>query len=169
MILPFIMMTIFAIGMLVTVYKDVTTMTIPNWVSLFVFSGFLVMVPFVWQGWDNFAVHVMAGGLMFVIGFAMFAFGWLGGGDAKLMAATSFWWVWSDLLIYVFYTTLAGGVLALFILFGRQFVPAKVITAPWMYRMIKDESKMPYGLALAFGAFMTLPNSEIFKLAAGSL
>lgn len=167
MILPFLIMIVFATSMLTTVYKDATTMTIPNWASLLVLAGFFVVLPFVWQDWANFGEHMAAGGLMFAIGFAMFAFGWLGGGDAKLMAATSFWWTFPDLLIYVFYTTIAGGVLALFILVGREFIPAKVLTHPWMYRMIKDDKHMPYGLALAFGALVTLPQSQIFNLAAG--
>ncbi len=169
MILPFLIMIIFAAAMLTTVYKDATTMTIPNWTSLLVLGSFFIAIPFVWQGWANFGEHIASGMLMFAIGFAMFAFGWLGGGDAKLMAATSFWWTFPDLLIYTVYTTLAGGSLALFILFGRQFIPAKVLTHPWMYRMIKDDKHMPYGLALAFGAFATLPQSQIFKLAAGML
>ena len=169
MILPFLMLMIFAASMLTTVYKDATTMTIPNWTSLLVLAGFFLVVPFAWQGWAIFGEHLASGMLMFAIGFAMFAFGWLGGGDAKLMAATSFWWTFPDLLNYVFYTTLAGGALGIFILFGRQFVPARVLTHPWMYRMIKDDKHMPYGLALAFGAFVTLPQSEIFNFAAGSL
>jgi len=99
----------------------------------------------------------------------MFAFGWLGGGDAKLMAAISIWWTWPDLFLFVVYTTVAGGILAAFILLGRQFIPARILTSPWVYRIVKDNTHMPYGLALAAGALATLPQSEIFKFAAGSL
>ncbi len=169
MFLPFIMLMIIAIAMLTTIYKDATTMTIPNWTSLLVLFGFFLLVPFVWQGWAVFGEHLASGFIMFALGFVLFALGWLGGGDAKLMAATSFWWTFPDLIIYIFYTTIAGGVISLFILFGRQFVPAKVLTHPWLYRLIKDEKHMPYGLALAFGAFVTLPQSEMFRFAAGSL
>ncbi len=155
--------------MLATIYKDATTMTIPNWISLLVITGFFISIPFVWQGWPNFGEHLAAGGLMLVIGFIMFATNGLGGGDAKLMAAISLWWTWPDLMMFVVYSTLAGGLLAFFILVGRKFVPARIITAPWMYTIVKDNSKMPYGLALAAGALGTLPQSEIFKIAAGSL
>ena len=169
MLLPFFILSIFAATMLATIYKDATTMTIPNWISLLVIAGFFISIPFVWQDWPNFGEHLAAGGLMLVIGFIMFATNGLGGGDAKLMAAISLWWTWPDLLMFALYSTLAGGLLAFFILVGRKFIPARIITSPWMYNIVKDNSKMPYGLALAAGALGTLPQSEIFKIAAGSL
>lgn len=165
MLTGFIIFAIFIISMLTAAYRDALTMTIPNWVSVMVLLGFFLVVPFVWEGWPVFGEHVLVGISVFLFGFALFAFGWLGGGDAKLMAATSFWWQWPDLLLYVAYTTLAGGALAVFILFGRQFLPARILTAEWLHRLIKDETRMPYGLALAFGAMVTLPQSEIFKAA----
>ena len=97
----------------------------------------------------------------------MFAFGWLGGGDAKLMAATALWWQWDDAMIYVVYTTIIGGVLALALVFGRKFIPSRVLTAPWAYHLFRDEKKMPYGLALAAGALLTLPKSKIFLTSLG--
>ena len=97
----------------------------------------------------------------------MFAFGWLGGGDAKLMAATALWWQWPDAAIYVLYTTLIGAALAIALMFGRKFIPVRILTAPWAYKMFKDEKKMPYGLALAAGALLTLPQSGLFMNAVG--
>jgi len=166
MVLSFLILAVFTATMLTAALKDASTMTIPNWVSLVLLAAFFVATPFVWQGFSHFGEHLLVGVTVFLLGFAMFAAGWLGGGDAKLMAATSFWWTWPDLLMYGIYTTLAGGVLAVFILIGRKYVPVKIMTMPWMHRMFKDETKMPYGLALAFGALVTLPQSEIFKAAA---
>jgi len=165
MSLAFIVFAVFIIGQLTAAYRDALTMTIPNWISVLILLSFFVISPFVWGGWPAFGEHILVGLSVFIFGFAIFAFGWLGGGDAKLMAATAFWWQWPDLLLYVTYTTLAGGVIALFILWGRKFVPAQVLSADWLYRLVKDETRMPYGLALAFGAIVTLPQSEIFRLA----
>ena len=167
MLLSFIIFAVFTLTMLTAALKDASTMTIPNWVSLVLLGAFVVCFPFVWQGLPNFGEHMASGLGMFALGFAMFAFGWLGGGDAKLMAATSFWWTFSDLFMYVAYTTLAGGALGFFILAGRKFIPVRVMTAPWMHTMFKDQKKMPYGLALAIGALATLPQSDIFRYAAG--
>jgi len=166
MSLAFVVFAVFILGQLTAAYRDALTMKIPNWISVLILVSFFIMAPFVWQGWAVFGTHILVGLSVFLFGFVIFAFGWLGGGDAKLMAATAFWWQWNDLLYYVTYTTLAGGVIALFILWGRKFVPATVLSADWLYRLVKDEKRMPYGLALAFGAVMTLPQSEIFKVAA---
>lgn len=166
MILSFIILAIFAVGMITTVIKDATSMTIPNWVSLFMIVSFFAVLPFVWQGWENLFVHLGSGFLFFLLGLFMFAMNWLGGGDAKLMAAIALWWTWPDLFVFTMYTALAGGLVALFILCGRTMVPVRFVTSPWIYRLIKDEKKMPYGLALAAGALMTLPQSDIFMKAA---
>jgi len=69
----------------------------------------------------------------------MFAFGWLGGGDAKLMAATALWWQWDEAVIYLIYTTMLGGALALILVFGRKFIPTRVLTAPWAYHLFREE------------------------------
>ncbi len=165
MILGFLVFSIMSIAMLAAAYSDALTMTIPNWISLFLLASFFIIVPFVWQSAAVFGEHLLVGVSVFLFGFLLFAKGWLGGGDAKLMAATAFWWQWSDLLMYFVYTTLAGGFIAMIILWGRKFIPAQVLTAPWLHNLVKDEKRMPYGLALAFGALATLPQSEIFKLA----
>jgi len=148
MSIAFVMFAVFIFGMLYTAYKDATTMTIPNWVSLMILLAFFAVTPFVWQGWSIFGQHLLVGCTVFLFGFAVFAGGWLGGGDAKLMAATAFWWQWTDLLQYVFLTTIAGGVM--------------------LHKLIKDETRMPYGLALSFGGVVTLLNSKIFEAAAQS-
>ena len=162
MLLTFIIVMIFAGTMLTAAAKDATSMTIPNWISLAVIAGFFIVIPFVWQGLDTFITHLLVGLSFFSVGFAMFAFGWLGGGDAKLMAATALWWQWDEAVIYIFYTTMLGGALAILLVFGRRFIPSSVLTADWAHHLFKDEKKMPYGLALAGGALLTLPQSAIF-------
>jgi len=142
-------------------------LTIPNWISLAVIAGFFAVTPFVWAGWGIFAQHLLVGLTFFAAGFAMFAFGGLGGGDAKLMAATALWWQWDEAAIYVLCTTFIGGVLALLLVFGRKFIPERVLTAQWAHHLFRDEKKMPYGLALAAGALLTLPKSDIFLRSLG--
>ena len=154
--------------MLAASWSDLTSMTIPNWISLVLVAGFFMLTPFAWQGWAVLGTHILVGLTCFTVGVGMFALGWLGGGDAKLFAATSLWWVWGDVWPYdLVYTAIAGGVLAIFLLVGRKYLPVKVLTTDWMHRLFKDEKKMPYGLALAFGALMTLPKSDIYLYVAG--
>ena len=167
MLLTFLIVMIFAGTMLTAAAKDATSMTIPNWISLAVIAGFFVVTPFVWQGLDIFTTHLLVGLSFFAAGFVMFALGWLGGGDAKLMAATGLWWQWDEAVIYIFYTTMLGGALAILLVFGRKYIPSRVLTADWAHHLFKDEKKMPYGLALAGGALLTLPQSAIFLKSLG--
>jgi len=76
------------------------------------------MVPFTWAGVPLFLEHLAVGGTLFAVGFAMFAFGWMGGGDSKLLAATAFWFTWPDVFTYLVYTALFGGALTLKQCFG---------------------------------------------------
>ncbi len=142
-------------------------MKIPNWISLAVIGLFVVMIPFAWDGFAVLGEHLLVGLAFFVAGFVMFALGWMGGGDAKLLAATALWWTWSDALTYVFYVGVLGGLLALILLLGRRFAPPKLATSTWTYGLFKEEKQMPYGLALAGGALLNLPQSEILKVAMG--
>ncbi len=167
MIIAIISLFAFSILMIFAALKDAATMTIPNWISLAIIAAYFVALPFTWQGGAVFLEHLSVGLVFFLAGFAMFAFGWLGGGDAKLMAATALWWTWPDALNYIFYTALAGGALGLFLLAGRQYIPVKVLTSPWAYKMLKDEKKMPYGIALAIGGVLTLIQSDIYRTVLG--
>ena len=114
--LEFAVMTIFPLAMLVSASMDLMTMTIPNRITLALVAGFFVLAPFIGLGWSEFALHIAMGFGMLVIGMGMFAMGWIGGGDAKLFAATGLWLGYSsEMLEYAVYASLFGGALTLLI------------------------------------------------------
>ena len=78
--------------------SDLLTMTISNRVSLLLVGGFVVMAAFSGMGLEDFAWHVAAGIAVLVVAFGCFAFGWIGGGDAKVAAATALWFGFDHLL-----------------------------------------------------------------------
>jgi len=158
---------LFVFVMAVVIVKDATSMTIPNWLSLLMIGGFVLTTPFVWESWPVLSEQLLCALSMLLLGFTLFAFGLLGGGDAKLMAATSLFWVFEDLLQYLLLTTVLGAILGIFLLIARRFIPVGVIGVPWLGDLIENEKNMPYGLALAGGALLTLPHSEIFSRAMG--
>ena len=59
------------------------------------------------------AWHLAAGAAVLVLTFVMFSRGWVGGGDAKLAAATALWFGFAHLLDYLLYASIFGGVLTL--------------------------------------------------------
>ncbi len=166
-LLPAFLFFIFTIPQFMAALNDANAMKIPNRIPLLTFAGFVLMIPLTWTGFPALFEHLQVGITLFAAGFAMFALGWMGGGDAKLLAATAFWFTWPDVFTYMVYTSLFGGALTLFIMLGRQFIPVKVLTSQWAQTMFRDETKIPYGLALAAGAILTLPKSQIFMAALG--
>ena len=93
--------------------SDLLTMTISNRVSLILVGGFLLMALIIGMSPTVILSHVGAAAVVLVLAFLCFARGWIGGGDAKLAAATALWLGFEHLLTYLVYASLFGGLLTL--------------------------------------------------------
>jgi prepilin peptidase CpaA len=100
-------------------------------------------------------------GISFAVAFAvlllaigMFALGWIGGGDAKLMAASALWVGLRGLAPFALYTGLAGGALALILVAMRSawLRPLAEAGPAWARRLATPGESAPYGVAIAIGA-----------------
>ncbi len=146
--------------------SDLLTMTIPNRLSVGLVAGFLALAVVAGLGAQAILLHVLAGALVLSVTFAMFAFGWIGGGDAKLAAATALWLGFGALPDYLFVASLGGGVLTLAILALRLFpLPGFALGWVWLSRMHDRRAGVPYGIALAAAALVVYPRSEIWAAA----
>ena len=146
---------------------DLASFTIPNFLNLAVVGAFLLFAAVAGLSWSLIGWHLLAGLLGLVLGFALFALGWIGGGDAKLFAGVALWLGFSDLMAYALLASICGGALTIAILLLRQVpLPAVLARQTWFSRLHDARSGIPYGVALAAGAFFLLPSSEIFRLAA---
>ena len=99
--------------------NDLTTMKIPNWISgllvLFFFpAAFAVGLPLA-----QLAAHAGVAVVALLAGAGMFALRWIGGGDAKLMAAACLWLGLSGSGMFLLWTGVVGGVFCLALLFAR--------------------------------------------------
>src|SRR4051812_19763737 len=92
---------------IVAALRDTTSMTIPNWISLALGGAFFIAALVVRLPLPFLGMAALAGVVMLVAGVAMFALRWLGGGDAKLLAACALWLGWSGLTPLIVYTGLA--------------------------------------------------------------
>jgi prepilin peptidase CpaA len=143
--------------------RDATTYTIPNWISLALIAAFPVAALALGLPLQTIGLQFGIGAAALVLGFAMYAVRWIGGGDAKLFAAAALWIGWPAVVTYLGLTGIAGGVLAVGLLglrsaFVRPFIPSG---PAWLARLIEPGESVPYGVAIAVGALAAFPASAL--------
>ena len=83
--------------------SDLLTMTISNRLSLALAGGFFLLTVITGMSLTVIGMHLAAATLVLVVCFGFFSMGWIGGGDAKLAAATALWFGFDFLLVYLIY------------------------------------------------------------------
>ena len=112
------------------------------------------------MSWPAIGMHLAAGALVLVFSFGFFSQGWIGGGDAKLVAATALWFGFDYLLDYLIYASLFGGVLTLVLIQFRKLpLPGPLARQPWILRLHETGGGIPYGIALAAAALAVYPKT----------
>ena len=140
--------------------SDLLTMTISNRVSLILIAGFFLFALVIGMSANTMLWHIGAGCMVLAVAFGCFAMRWIGGGDAKLAAATALWFGFDHLLPYLFYASLFGGALTLALLSFRTLpLPPYLAARQWVLRLHDKQSGVPYGIALAAAALMVYPDT----------
>ncbi|MFN3658755.1 MAG: prepilin peptidase [Pseudolabrys sp.] len=140
--------------------SDLFTYTISNRISIILAAAFFAMALATGMPAAAVGMHLAAGGLVLAFGFGFFTRGWIGGGDAKLAAATALWFGFDHLLDYLIYASLFGGALTLLLLQFRKLpLPAAMARQPWIQRLHEETGGVPYGIALAAAALAVYPKT----------
>jgi len=153
---------------IVAALNDLTTMKIPNWISVALFAGFFPAALAVGLPLPDLGLHlaVFAGAL--VAGMAMFALRWIGGGDAKLIAASALWFGPGGIAMFLLAVGLLGGFFCLALIMTRRYAPLFVGASPaWVVRLMEPKGDIPYGVAIAAGALAAFPDSPLVLLFIG--
>ena len=159
-----VILLFFPLAMAFAASSDLLTMRISNRLVLLLVLGFFAVALLVELPLQQFAMHVLCAVVVLVVAFSLFALGWIGGGDAKLAAATTLWLGFGLALPYLMYTALLGGGLTLAILILRRVPLAPVIARfRWLERLHDSKQGIPYGVAMAFAGLLTYSNSAIFE------
>ena len=144
--------------------SDLLTMTISNRVSLIVAAGFLVLALPIGMSLTDVLSHAGAAATVLVIAYGFFTRGWIGGGDAKLAAATALWLGFDHLLDYLVYTSLLGGAMTLLLIqFRLMPLPSMLAGQAWAERLHRVDADVPYGIALAAAALAVYPDTLWMK------
>ncbi|MEM9084471.1 MAG: prepilin peptidase [Pseudomonadota bacterium] len=134
-----------AIALIVAAISDIRERKIANWLNIAIAAG----APVFWFAsgmafWPDMAIQL---GLAFVVFWAfagLFALGWLGGGDVKLLGALALWLTPMSFLNLLLVMAFVGGGIAV------AFVIRRIIWKP------KTQGTLPYGVAITAGALWVL-------------
>jgi len=157
---------------------DIESRRLPNWLtaSIAALYGLYVIVSPVPVDW---LTAFLVGGIVFVLGFACFAFNLMGGGDVKLMAGLALWAGVDHIAAFLLITALAGGVLSIITLISQRLgtFPLGMLTTPLHNLAAKvfpmpagsegkfpassssaaeHQDSLPYGVAIAAGGFTVI-------------
>jgi prepilin peptidase CpaA len=148
-----------AIALLFAGFTDLRSRRIDNWLN----AGIALGAPLFWWAsgialWPDLGIQLGLAAGTFAVLVGMFAMGWMGGGDVKLLGALALWiapWPFFKLVIMM---ALIGGVLT-------------ILFAAWhVMRRQRDKLAIPYGVAIAVAALWTLSTSYMpATTAAGAL
>jgi prepilin peptidase CpaA len=150
--------------MIIAAVTDVMSYRIPNWLTILIAVLFFPMALLTHMPLAEFGSHLSAGVILFVLGYALFAFGLFGGGDSKLMAAAGLWFGTSQTMPFLVLTALAGGLLAAGVMVWSVFMVMWDFHDPVAGTAIdkgirKMKPKLPYGFAFAVGAILAFPQT----------
>lgn len=141
---------------------DLVTMTIPNRLCLALAAGFFLFALATGAPMNMVLINLTCGAAVLAVTFAMFSFGWMGGGDAKLAAATALWLGWGSLLDYSLKVAIYGGALTLILIAGRKLpLTQGLARQAWIARLHHPKTGVPYGIALAAAGIMVYPQSQL--------
>jgi prepilin peptidase CpaA len=150
-ILPALPIAGFAGFSLAAALSDARTLRIPNLLTSTIFVMFLLHAMLSLSLSETLTSLAIAFATL-AVGFGAFTRGWLGGGDAKLLAACMAWAGWSLAAEFLVVTALAGGVLA-FGLGSKLTSPfADGLRRNWPGTAVEVQTSMPYGVAITAGA-----------------
>ncbi len=154
LLLAFPLLMIYAAAM------DVLTLRIANAISIVLVAGFFIAALFAGMSLEDMLLHTVVGVAALLAGMVLFQFRLFGGGDAKLLSAAALWVGYEQLLPFVVWVTIFGGILALLALAYRG-LPAGALPLPgWALRLHKSRS-IPYGVAITAGALTVYPLTAI--------
>jgi prepilin peptidase CpaA len=153
-----LILTIFPGAMACAAATDLFTMTLPNRLILALVASFFAVATLAGLGWYAVGLHVALALAALAVTFTFFSFGWIGGGDAKLFAATCLWLGPAAVFTYSIYVALIGCGLTLFLLLWRGLpLPGMLSSQRWLVRLHSPKEGVPYGIALGAAGLLVYP------------
>ncbi len=156
---PHLALTVFTVVMVAAAFEDFRRLVIPNLLPILL----CLLWPVYFAGEPSLSGALAAVGCalaVFVVGAILFARGYLGGGDVKLLSAATLWAGPAGTPALLMLTGVFGGALALFLLlpFGNQIAAAArfMLGQPALPPKRGLAIPVPYGIAIAGAALVVV-------------
>jgi prepilin peptidase CpaA len=140
-------------------WSDFNNLIIPNlyvlligaaFIPAFALTQFLAPDSGFFGSWKN---HLMSGGIIFLITYALFYLKLFGGGDAKLLTVFSLWVGIKGMMPLLFFMAIIGGVLGILtLLMNNKKMTFKNTKSLWFSKAQDGAKEVPYGIAIFVGA-----------------
>ncbi|MGA9658810.1 MAG: prepilin peptidase [Asticcacaulis sp.] len=144
---------------------DIATMTIPNRLTIGLAVAFVPVALLSHLSLQGWGIHIGLGVAGLVLGMILFAFHFMGGGDAKLIAAASLWVGFDGFIALLLYTAIFGGVLTLGLLMVRRFFSLYQPKLPlWLGQHLEPRGHIPYGVAICAGGLAAIWQSDFLAM-----
>lgn len=152
-------LTVFTVVMVIAAFEDFRRLVIPNLLPIVLCAAW----PFYFAANPSLYGALEAIGCalaVFLIGAVLFARGYLGGGDVKLLSAAMLWAGPTQAPALLLLTSLLGGVLALFLLMpiGSQMAASArlMLGQPTIPAARGMAMPVPYGVAIAVAGLIVI-------------
>ena len=166
--LAFLVLAVFPSALLIAAANDIYEFKIPNWLNLTLICAYPVAGLAVSAPMAVMLEGLLLGGAILVLGFALFAFRIIGGGDAKLLAAASPWIGMAALGEFLIMTAVVGLLLAVAMVTFRKMPVLPVYAhAPWLIRLHERKKDLPYAVAIAGGGLISFSQTPFYQLVFG--
>ncbi|MEO1135598.1 MAG: prepilin peptidase, partial [Pseudomonadota bacterium] len=167
-VFAYLLLSIFPAALLIAAANDIYEFKIPNWISILLITAYPAAGLAVGASPEVMFEGVLIGAAALTIGFILFATKIVGGGDAKLLAATAPWLGLGSLGVFLFNTAISGLILALIMVMFRKLPILPVYAhAPWLIRLHERKKDLPYAVAIASGALLSFSQTPYFQLVIG--
>lgn len=131
--------------LLAAAVTDLKSRTISNRLN----AAIATLAPAYWLAsglafWPDVAVQIALAAIVFGVFAGLFAMGWMGGGDVKLLGAIALWLPLAAILKLLILMSLLGGVLTIAVVIVHRA------------RKLKTNPEIPYGVAISAAALWAI-------------
>jgi prepilin peptidase CpaA len=164
------LLAVFPLLVILAALSDITSFTIPNRISALLLLAFFPAALALGRPLGEIGADLAVFAVALLAGMGMFAAGWIGGGDAKLLAVAGLWLGLAAMPVFLLVTALAGGALAVLLMNVRSpWLQPYLGGAPaWLVRLASPGADVPYGVAIATGALVAFPQTSLLHAFHGS-